>query len=255
MIKNIYKKKLISFLLLILFAFYTQAQDILSSKKIIINSNLELVRLNDNVWIHISYINLPGFGKTPANGLVVIDSNEAVLIDTPWNNELTDKLIEWVKNNLKIEIKYLIVTHFHDDCMGGIKVAHRQNIESYSLYLTSEIAKQKGLILPQKTFKNSLKLKINSTELIINYPGAGHTVDNIVVWMPKYKILFGGCLVKSLKSKNLGNLEDADIKEWPRTLQRLLKIYENAAIVVPGHGQYGGTDLIVHTIKLCKQNK
>ena len=83
------------------------------------------------------------------------------------------------------------------------------------------------------------------------YPGAGHTQDNIVVWLPKQKILFGGCFVKSIHSKNLGNMEDASVKDWPKSIQKVINKYPNIKIVVPGHGKVGDVNLLKHTAQLA----
>ena len=34
------------------------------------------------------------------------------------------------------------------------------------------------------------------------YPGPGHTEDNIVVYFRKRNLLFGGCLLKTMRQKN-----------------------------------------------------
>ena len=85
------------------------------------------------------------------------------------------------------------------------------------------------------------------------YLGGGHTVDNIVAWIPEKKILFGGCMVKSMRARNLGNITEADLDEWPKTLKRVKERYSNAEIAVPGHGRPDGIGLIDHTISLLKR--
>ncbi|MCG8482478.1 MAG: hypothetical protein MJA31_04145, partial [Clostridia bacterium] len=78
-----------------------------------------------------------------------------------------------------------------------------------------------------------------------------HSPDNLVIYFPQKRILFGGCMVKSLQSKNLGNTADADLDEWPKSIKRVLERYqEDADIVVPGHGKCGSIDLLSHTIEL-----
>ena len=47
------------------------------------------------------------------------------------------------------------------------------------------------------------------------YPGAGHTQDNLVVWIPEAKLLFGGCLIKEERARHIGNVTDADLQGWP----------------------------------------
>lgn len=85
------------------------------------------------------------------------------------------------------------------------------------------------------------------------YPGEGHSPDNIVVWLPEYKVLFGGCLVKELDSKGLGNTTDANLEQWPISINKVLEKYPDAEVVIPGHGNWGGIELIEHTLELLKQ--
>lgn len=224
------------------------------NEKIKISNDLELIKLANNIFIHVSYINMPQYGRVGANGLLIIDKNQALILDTPWNNQLMYQLFDWVKNNYKAEIKYVIINHFHDDNMGGLEAAHKKGAVSYSLNITKEILKKKNKVLPINTFKDELKIKSGNINVFAYYPGAGHTVDNIVVWLPDQKILFGGCLIKSLSSKNLGNIEDADVKEWPKSVENVIKKFSSAEIVIPGHGEHGGIELLKHTIELCKRH-
>ena len=80
--------------------------------------------------------------------------------------------------------------------------------------------------------------------------GAGHTRDNSIVWIPDIKLLWGGCLVKSAKSKTMGYIDEADLDAWPGTIESLRETYPDVKIVVPGHGQPGGTELFDRTLEL-----
>ena len=88
---------------------------------------------------------------------------------------------------------------------------HESSVKTYAT------AKTNSLLNLKNKAQSSNEIPNNSFELVkdtieIFYPGSGHTEDNIVVWLPKHRILFGGCFVKSLQSKNLGNTEDASIE-------------------------------------------
>jgi metallo-beta-lactamase class B len=71
-------------------------------------------------------------------------------------------------------------------------------------------------------------------------------------WLPREKILFGGCLVRSANARQLGNLQDAVVDEWDTTITKILNTYPEVETVVPGHGAYGGIELLQHTINLVK---
>lgn len=205
----------------------------------------------DGVWVHITYRDLPGYGRVGANGLVVIDDKEAILIDLPWTDEQTGVLFDWIAETHGAVVKAVIPTHFHEDCMGGLAEAHRRGAMSYGFNKTVQIAREKGLPVPQIPYQMRTMVRCGRTVALATYFGDGHTADNVVAWLPSQKILFGGCLIKSLDSQSLGNTADGDLQAYPTTLQKVLAAYNHATIVVPGHGDWGGPDLIEHTLKLA----
>ena len=218
-----------------------------------ITDNLKLIKISDNIFIHISYYDYPNYKHVPANGLVYLNKQNAIIIDTGWRDEETRELVNWLTNKLKVDIKGVVVTHWHIDCMVGLKEIHNGKIKSYAHYLTVEMAQKKGLPVPKIHFKDSLSIKLNDKTVICRYLGAGHTVDNIVVWIPAEKLLFGGCLLKALEWKHLGYIKDADLHEWPVTLNKVLKEFSDSRIVIPGHGRHGDLSLVHHTLELLKK--
>jgi metallo-beta-lactamase class B len=219
---------------------------------IIISDDIQLQKIEENVWIHTTYVNYPKWGKIPANGVLITDDSVAAIIDTPWTNRQTEILFDWIEANLKTKIEHVVVTHAHDDCMGGLKTVHKRGITTYSLDVTKNKALQESKPIPLKTFSDKMVLKLGEKELVLKYLGGGHTIDNIVVWVPDQKLLFGGCLVKPVKAKTLGNIKDADIRSWLDTLHDTIETFPSVKIVVPGHGRYGNISLIHNTINLCK---
>jgi glyoxylase-like metal-dependent hydrolase (beta-lactamase superfamily II) len=83
--------------------------------------------------------------------------------------------------------------------------------------------------------------------------GEGHSRDNIVIWFPDLKILFGGCLVKSVESQGLGNTADANLREWGPSVRRVMKKYPKAKYVIPGHFGWKSRNGLKHTLKLLKR--
>lgn len=212
---------------------------------------IELVKVNDNVWIHTTYINYDG-NRTPANGLVVKTSDGLVLIDTPWTNEQTEELINTLKELFRADFSFAIVTHAHDDNIGGIDKLLEKNIEVISTKQTVEEALNNGFTQPLPKLKEHSIIEIGETKIETYYPGEGHSSDNIVVWIPKYRLLFGGCLIKSIDTKNLGNIKEANLEEWSISIDKVKERYRNIEIVVPGHGYHGDIRLLEHTINLLK---
>lgn len=223
-----------------------------SSAEVTVSKDVVLHPIAPGVWIHTTYFDLPDLGRVGANGLVIIDGSEAMLIDTPWTNGLTASLCEWIAATHGAVVKAVIPTHFHEDCMGGLEEVHRRGAISYGLDQTVAIARQKKLPVPQVSYRDQILVRCGGTVARATYFGAGHTTDNVVVWLPQRKIFFAGCLVKSLDSKSLGNTKDGDLTAYPATLRKMQAAYPDAKIVVPGHGAWGGPELIEHTLNLCQ---
>lgn len=213
---------------------------------------VELYRVRDNIWVHTTYADFNGY-RTPSNGMVIEASNALVLIDTPWNDDQTKELIKLTKEKFGKDISLAVITHAHDDRLGGINSLFDNGIEVRSTALTAELAGKNGYKKPEPSLDADQNIKIGDFSLEVFYPGEGHSTDNLVVWLPKERILFGGCIVKELDSKGLGSTADANIEQWPVSLDRLLEKYSDADIVIPGHGKWGDTELIKHTLELLKQ--
>lgn len=107
-----------------------------------------------------------------------------------------------------------------------------------------------GFKPPVPKLEQTSDFEIDKVKIETYYPGAGHSVDNLTVWFPDSKVLFGGCLIKSLDANNLSNLADASVKEWPNSLKNLLKKYPDVKLVIPGHGNWGDVGLISHILEL-----
>lgn len=213
---------------------------------------VELKKINDNIWLHITYSDYGG-SRTPSNGVIAISDKGIVLIDTPWNNQQTKQLLKLVKETFQDEIKLAIVTHAHADRIGGIDTLLENNIEVRSTAETATEAEKAGYKKPQATLNSETAIEFGDLKLETYYPGPGHTFDNIVVWFPQYKVLYAACLIKSMSSTNLGNTEDADVQQWPVSAKKVLDRYSDAETVIPGHGDFGKIELVTHTIDLAKE--
>ena len=220
-----------------------------------VTEDIEIIQIAANSYVHVSYAQIPGFGRIGSNGFIFTDNGEALLFDTPMNDSQTMQLVDWIKDSLKVRIVGFVPNHWHADCMGGLNYLNSIGIPSYANEKTIAIAKTKKLPIPQHGFVDSLVLHLGNKTVICKYYGPAHTTDNIVTWIPSERILFGGCMVKELKSETLGNIADADLTEWPKTIARVIADYTSANIVIPGHGTFGGQELLTHTLDLLTKTK
>jgi metallo-beta-lactamase class B len=134
--------------------------------------------------------------------------------------------------------------------MGGLAAAHALGARSYAFRGTVALAERQGLPVPHESFDTGLDIPLGSRVLEARFVGPGHTVDTVIVWIPDVRLLFGGDLVRSASAGSLGFTREADLENWPASIEALRREYGEAALVVPGHGRPGGTELLDHTLEL-----
>jgi len=215
------------------------------------SDDLIITQISENSFEHTSFLQTQDFGNVPCNGLIVRNSNEVIVFDTPTNDKSSEELIKWINGSLHATINAIIPTHFHDDCLGGLNMFHKHAIPSYSYTKTVELAKENNFVVPKNSFNDSLILKVGDEKIITTFFGEGHTKDNVVGYFPSENILFGGCLIKELDA-NKGYLGDSNAAAWSNTVEKIKTAYPDVKIVVPGHGEYGDKKLLDYTIDLFK---
>lgn len=217
------------------------------AQRIHISKDLELIRLSENAYVHVSWEDSPTFGRFSSNGLLFLQNGQGYLFDTPATDSLTKVLVDWVADSLQTRITGFVPNHWHSDCIGGLKYLQDIGVKSYAHQMTIDIARTKGLPIPSHGFRDSLSLALNDKSVKCYYLGAAHSMDNIVVWIPSEKILFAGCMAKEVAAKGMGNTVDGSLSEWPGTIDKVIAKFPAARIVIPGHGQIGGQEVLKHT--------
>ena len=213
------------------------------------SESLVIEALTGHVFQHTSFLDAGSFGVVPCNGMIVFDGNEAVIFDTPANEEASVELIQWVESELGCKITAVIPTHFHADCLAGLDVFHRQGIPSYANARTIALAQSHDKTLPQNGFDDSLELEVDDEKVYAVFFGEGHTRDNVIGYFPSENVMFGGCLIKA-SGAGKGNLEDANVADWPITVSKIKEKHQDVNMVIPGHGNAGGVELFDYTIQL-----
>lgn len=217
-----------------------------------IGEDIQIVRLNESTYIHRSYKVFESYGRVASNGLIYIVDSMCIVFDTPVTLKTTTYLLDYLQHDLNLEIKAVVVNHFHEDCIAGLDSVHARSIPTYGNKRTIELCEENGETAPKKGFGKRKKIKIGDQAAILYYPGAAHSSDNIVAYIPTEKVLFGGCMLKQNNAVK-GNLADADTEEWPITMAKVKKKFDEATIFIPGHGYHGGVELVDYTIKLFSE--
>lgn len=211
------------------------------------------------------------------NVLVAKMSDDTVVIaSSPRDTVGAEALIAWVFSELAPKKVIVINTHFHADGTGGNAAFKRHHIETWSsdltrsLYLqnadasridearsaTPEMAKRilaRAIVPADKIFKarEGLLLNFGGENVEVIFPGAAHTLDNMAVYLPSRRVLFGGCMVRS--GNEIGPLKQADMDQWDLSVENLQNLHP--AIVIPGHGPVGDAEYLSNTIRLVRSTR
>lgn len=226
-------------LCLILFAILIQAQPPLKIKKV-----------SPHCYVFTTYRDL-GTLKFPSNGMLVIDSSQALVIDTPWDTTQFQALLDSI-TKFGAKAIGVISTHFHDDRTAGLQYYNEKNIPTYSSAFTKKLCLEKGEKIASHIFVSDTTFRVGQLQVQTFYPGEGHSPDNIVIYVPHDKVLFGGCLVKSYESSTLGNLSDANTEAWPTSLERVVSTFTDIAITIPGHQDWSQPHSIRKSLELLR---
>ena len=190
-----------------------------------------------------NFISNAGFVVTPA-GVVVIDA-----LGSP---ALARRLIAEIRKVSAQPITHVIVTHYHADHIYGLQafkaagariIAHRaarEYLQSDTARLRLEASRQElapwvdaqtRLVEADDWIDGDRLLTVGGVPLDIRHVGPSHTPEDLVVYLPRHKLLFAGDLVFRARIPFVGQ---ADSKQWIQALDALLRF--DTAVIVPGHG-------------------
>lgn len=208
----------------------------------------------------------------PANSLIaVMENGEILLVDTPYTSEATESVISWIDKTFGNRNIKAVNSHFHTDRLGGNEALLKRNIPIYSSELTPKAIQTSGksslewmadqvkddsikqnylhfkYTYPTIIFnsKKGLVLTFGNEKVQLKFLGAGHSMDNLFIFFPKKKLIFGGCAILALETRTPGNVRDGNKEAWGKTLDLINT--NGYHIVIPGHGKMGGVELIKHT--------
>ena len=106
------------------------------------------------------------------------------------------------------------------------------------------------LALPDTAYPGDFELQGGRIRGI--YLGPSHAPDDIFVYFPEDKVLYGGCVLK----ERLGNLAQADLVEYPKTLRRLKQLDLGYTTIIAGHwSAVHGPELVDQYLQLLEVNR
>jgi metallo-beta-lactamase class B len=212
-------------------------------------NSLRIERLRDDFYIFTTYQNYKGT-PFPANGMYVVTNAGVIMIDTPWDTTQLQPLLDSIYAKHKTHVVMAISTHSHDDRTAGLTNLKSTGVPTFTSALTDKLCVEHNTNRAEHTFQNDTTFRIGQFSFEAYYPGEGHTRDNIVIWFEAQRVLYGGCLIKSTDSPTLGNISEANLGEWPATIQNLRKKFGTPAFIIPGHQGRTDNGSLDHTLKL-----
>ena len=178
-----------------------------------------------------------------------------LLVDTAWTDDQTAQILNWIKQEINLPVALAVVTHAHQDKMGGMDAACGGDCDLCQCVVEPACpARGAGCGATQPDFRRQwLGRTSNRAQLWPAqgiYPGPGHTSDNITVGIDGTDIAFGGCLIKDSKAKSLGNLGDADTLAL-RRVSAFGAAFPKASMIVMSHSAPDSRAAITHTARMA----
>ena len=216
-----------------------------------------LTPLRGNVYVAEDYF------YSKENSVVYVGERSVTVIGATWTPETAKLLAAEINKITSKPITEVIDTNYHPDRAGGNAYFKSIGAKIVSTKLTSDLLDQhwdeivhyvqKGfpsyptlpLVAPDTTFAGDFELQGGAVKAI--YLGPSHTPDGIFVFFPREKVLYGNCILE----EQLGNLDFADLQEYPKTLQRLKQLNLGFTTIVAGHwSPIHGPELIDQYLQL-----
>lgn len=186
------------------------------------------------------------------NSAVVIGDDSVLVMEAQATPVMAKALIEKIQTVSDKPIKYLVLSHYHAVRVLGASAF--EGAEIIASEQTYEMIQERGeqdfksetdrfprlfrsvesiphLTYPTVSFANNMTIHLGKRRVELKHLGAGHTRGDIVAWVPDCKALFSGDLLEYGATPYCG---DAQLEEWPQTLQKISALQAETA--VPGRG-------------------
>lgn len=219
---------------------------------------VDLVKLTDHIYIaedHFYY---------RENSVVYIGKKDVTVVSATWTPVTARLLTDKIRAITNKPITAVVNTHFHLDRVGGNPHFKHIGAKIIASKMTADLMRKNwdariqeaqkdypgfpsiDFVPPDITFNDRYELEDGKIQIL--YFGPAHTEDGVVVYFPEEKILFGDCIVK----EKLGWLGDANVSEYPRTLERIKKL--KIKTIIAGHwSPVHGPELIDQLLNQLKK--
>jgi cyclase len=180
------------------------------------------IKLAENVYGY-EEIRQPGFTTV---SLFVVGNDGVLLADGQGNAEATKKLLDAIGKVTPKPVKWYIVGSDHGDHTAGNAVLPKD-----ITYIVSPFSKtQLKLDVPAMVGDRQV-IDVGGTEVQALYLGRAHTGGDLLVYLPKQKILF---MSEAYLNRVFPAMRSAYPTEWVAVIDKALAM--DVDLYVPGHG-------------------
>lgn len=170
----------------------------------------------------------------------IVTKDGVVVVDTSLAPFMAAELVKAIKEVTDQPVKYVINTHWHGDHVGGNEVfvpqahiiAHEytkkiieQRKKEQDEGKIDEQMKSMGVkfTVPDISFDKEKTLNIGDKTIELKFLGGGHTKGDIVVYLPKEKVLFSGDLF--IKGSGLPDYrEDSSVDSLIESMKKIQEL-------------------------------
>jgi metallo-beta-lactamase class B len=216
------------------------------------SADLKISHLTGDFYVFTTY-NVYKGNLIGANGLYLVTNDGVVMIDSPWDTTKFQPLLDSIKVRHDKNVTLCIATHFHEDRTGGLEYYGHAGIKTYTTKRTDELSKVRGMKRASFLISKDTTFQVGQYAFQVYYPGPGHAPDNIVIWFDQDKVLYGGCLIKSIQDNTLGNLGDANVNAYPASLKNVATKFKERRFVIPGHNDWSNRRSLEHTLRMAEK--
>ncbi len=180
---------------------------------------------------------LGGGGNT---GILASDSL-VIVIDSKMD-DAAERLHETVKQIAGSKPILVVNTHWHTDHSSGNKYYSGQSIMAGANYTKEMWIKEAGeATLPTRWLKDRMDVRMgDDTVTFLNLGRNVHTPSDIVVYLHRRKMLFGGDVILNKHAPAILGAADPEGYLWAFNL---IPAQFDIQKVVPGHGAVGGIEI------------
>jgi cyclase len=226
-------------------------------------SHRQIDEIADGVWL-----GRPAY-REGAMGAVLGD-DLTLIIDSTSYPPFAARFVEEVAGS-RPQPKLLYITHRHFDHFGGAAaidapiMSHRLTRAALASYddawldrhipawieqglMDPELVGEPEVVIPHITFEGDTVVDVGGREVLLRHVG-GHTADQSIAYVPSLKLLWGSDNVFSDRDEPV--VAHADVPTWIDALERLSEL--EIEIVVPGHGDIGGPELLVNQLEQLRR--